>query len=455
VASRPLRVKELAEVLAFDFEEGSTPTFLAEWRPEDPAYAVLSTCSSLLAVVNVDGSPVIQFAHFSVKEYLTSERLTKAKDTVSRFHVSMTPAHTIVAQACLGVLLHLDEDITEDGLEDFPPAEYAAEQWANHARFESVALKVLDGLKRFFDPGKNHLSVWAWLYEPEYHALRFKPRPESPEKTCATPLHYAAFCGMHDIATFLIIEHSQDVNARGFRKEGTPLHVASREGFVEFASILLKHGADIEARDNMDWSPLERATSEGHVELTRVLLEHGANVNAEGINLLTPLFFALGPGKPEVARVLLKHGADVNAQNATRQTPLHRAKTKEVAQILLEHGADANALEIRARETPLHLASGDGRVDVVRVLLEHGVDANARDAYKRTPIHAACTRYIREEVLLDVVRLLLQYGSDIHVVDGWGKTPFMRATEVAHNLEDDRPRIEQFLLENGAEDHRK
>jgi hypothetical protein len=100
-ASRPLRVGELAEFLAFDFIEASTPEYLEDWRPEDPAHAVLSTCSSLLAVVNVDGLRVIQFTHFSVKEYLTSTRLSKAKDTVSRFHISMTSAHTIVAQACL------------------------------------------------------------------------------------------------------------------------------------------------------------------------------------------------------------------------------------------------------------------------------------------------------------------------------------------------------------------
>jgi hypothetical protein len=53
-ASRPLRVDELAEFLAFDFEAGSTPTFLADWRPEDPAHAVLSVCSSLLAIVELE-----------------------------------------------------------------------------------------------------------------------------------------------------------------------------------------------------------------------------------------------------------------------------------------------------------------------------------------------------------------------------------------------------------------
>jgi hypothetical protein len=117
VASRPLRVKELAEILAFDFEKESTPAFLADWRPEDPAHAVLSMCSSLLAVGDdEDGFQVIQFAHFSVKEYLTSERLAKTKETISRFHVSLTPAHTIIAQACLGVLLSLDENTTKDSL---------------------------------------------------------------------------------------------------------------------------------------------------------------------------------------------------------------------------------------------------------------------------------------------------------------------------------------------------
>jgi hypothetical protein len=160
VAARPLYVEELANILAFNFEVESTPTFRAERRSEDPVHTVLSTCSSLLAVVDVGGSRVVQFAHFSVKEYLTSARLAKAKDTISRFHVFMTPAHTTIAQACLGILLHLDENITKDSLKDFPLVEYAAEHWVGHARFENVSSNILDMMKRLFDPRKHHLSVW-------------------------------------------------------------------------------------------------------------------------------------------------------------------------------------------------------------------------------------------------------------------------------------------------------
>jgi hypothetical protein len=270
-ASRPLRAEELAEFLAFDFEAGSTPKFLADWRSENPENDVLSICSTLLVVVKPrSGSPIIQFAHFSVKEYLTSARLAETRDTISRFHVSMTPAHTIIARACLGVLLHLNQNITEDSLKDFPLAEYAAEHWVDHARFENVSAKVQDGTKRLFDPSKSRLSVWVWIYDPE-GPWRRSERSERPAEARATPLHYAAVYNMHDIATFLIVERSQDVNGWGFDRKETPLHVSSRRGHVEIARVLLEHGADTEARDNGDLSPLERVAHEGHVEFAQVL----------------------------------------------------------------------------------------------------------------------------------------------------------------------------------------
>jgi hypothetical protein len=166
VASRPLRVKELAEVFAFDFEAGSIPEPREDWREDDPVHAVLSACSSLLAVVNVEDTQVIQFSHFSVKEFLISERFPQANDPISCYHVSMTPAHTLVARVCLGTLLHLPEDVTRDSLQKFPLADYAAEHWVDHARFEDVSQNVEDGMKQLFDPWESHFPVWVWIHDP-------------------------------------------------------------------------------------------------------------------------------------------------------------------------------------------------------------------------------------------------------------------------------------------------
>jgi hypothetical protein len=48
VAIRPLRVDELAEVLALRFDPGQPAEYRADWRPEDSHEAVLSACSSLV-----------------------------------------------------------------------------------------------------------------------------------------------------------------------------------------------------------------------------------------------------------------------------------------------------------------------------------------------------------------------------------------------------------------------
>ncbi|KAI9439161.1 hypothetical protein H4582DRAFT_1877688, partial [Lactarius indigo] len=106
VASRPLRVEELAEILALDFDgaKEGIPELKEDWRGEDQQETVLSTCSSLISVVDDGGHRVVQFSHFSVKEFLTSVRLAGSSVDVSYFHISLEPAHTVIVKACLGVL---------------------------------------------------------------------------------------------------------------------------------------------------------------------------------------------------------------------------------------------------------------------------------------------------------------------------------------------------------------
>ena len=461
VASRPLLVEELAELLAFDFDAEAIPAFLPNWRPEDPGQAVLSTCSSLLSIVNVLGCLVIQFSHFSVKEYLMSPRLSKAADGVSRFYVSMADAHTIVAKACLGCLLHLGEKVSVSHLQKFPLAEYAARNWIAHARFENVAESMQDGLKRLFDERRPHFAVWVWIYDPRA-PWRRASRPESPCQPKGSPLHYAALCGLHDTVKFLIIERSQDANTRGFDDNETPLSGASREGHLKVAEVLLELGADVKAQDKDNWTALHVASAYGHIKITRMLLEHGADVealdlgnrtalhraserghlgivavlvehgadtNASDKDGRTPLHRATEGGHLDVARVLLEHGADVMIQDNDFWTPLDRAASRgdvKVARILLEHGADATAKD-EDDYTPLHVASIYGYTEIARVLLEHGADPNAQDLFGRTPLHRASI-----EGRLGVARVLLEHGADANVRDILDRAPLHRAAEEGH-----------------------
>ena len=161
VASRPLRVEELAEVLAFDLDTGRIPILNADWRWENQEEAVLSACSSLVSVIIEDGFRVVQFSHFSVKEFLTSDRLASSMEEISRFHISIESSHMILAQACLGVLLCLDDHTDKDIMEKSPLYRYVAEYGHQHARVGDVEFRIKDAMDCFFDIDKPHFSTWV------------------------------------------------------------------------------------------------------------------------------------------------------------------------------------------------------------------------------------------------------------------------------------------------------
>ena len=60
---------------------------------------VLSMCLTLVLIVYAGGSPVVQFLHFSVKEYLTSSWMLEG--CVLRYHIPLEPVHVVVTKACL------------------------------------------------------------------------------------------------------------------------------------------------------------------------------------------------------------------------------------------------------------------------------------------------------------------------------------------------------------------
>jgi hypothetical protein len=97
-AIRPLRVEELGEVFAIEFDEGSAPNLMEGWRPENAEEAVLSACSTLISVVKKKRSKIVQFSHFSVKEFLTSDRLlTSEYGGIRHYYIPLDGAHTILA----------------------------------------------------------------------------------------------------------------------------------------------------------------------------------------------------------------------------------------------------------------------------------------------------------------------------------------------------------------------
>jgi ankyrin repeat protein len=413
VAVRPLRVSELAEVLAVDFGTascGGTSILNTDWRWEDQEEAVLSTCSSLISVVDEYGSQVVQFSHFSVKEYLTSPRIAGLSGDVSRFHVLLEPAHTILAKACLGVLVRLgelvDEDNVEDNVEDtiedsiedkFPLAQYAVEHWVDHARFENVSSHIREGMEDLFDPDKPYFAAWLQVHDIDTEPSGYSPLyyfAEFENLKTATPLYYAALCGFHDLAEQLTIKHPQQVNATGGYYV-SPLGAALKGGHFKIAQLLYERGAEVDVQGRFSRTPLIGASYSGDLGIVQWLLSRSANLTVrDGYNGWTSLHVAVCHGHLEISRLLLQYKVDIHAHD-------------------------------NKGGTALHLAAEYDHVNVARLLFEHGADVNARDDCRNTPLHSTANYF----ECLEVARLLVEHGANIDAEDDVGRTTFQNASE--------------------------
>ena len=378
VAIRPLRVEELAEVLAVDFDDAEgIPRLKPSWRWEDQEQALLTSCSSLITIVKTGLSRVVQFSHFSVKEFLTSARLGTSSQDLSRYHIALWPAHMIMSQACLSILLRVDNLVEDSSVEERSPlAAYAAEYWVRHAQFEDVASQI-KGIEDLFDLDKPYFAAWCRLHDIDTRPFgtifcKFTPRWKFGE---STPLYYAALCGFPNLVEQLIVKHPQHVNAIGGYYM-TPAVAALAGRHFELAQVLHRNGSSVEPRGHEDHSPLHSAAFNGDLGMVQVLLDYGADVNARCECGYTPLNYYAVSGRfddPRVARLLLDHGANPNIRSRFNISPLRIASLKgrvDMARLLLEHGANTEVQDWQGK-TPLDVASGENRDEMIKLLLEY------------------------------------------------------------------------------------
>ena len=451
VAIRPLRVEELAEVLAFELDaaEGELPRYHPDWRWEDQEHALLSACSSLITIANNGNYRVIQFSHFSVKEYLTSERLSIASGDVSQYHVAMEPAHLILARSCLGVLLNFDRSVDREysesngrgggrhrryDYERTPLLKYAAEHWTSHAQVGKVSSCLKDAMETLFEPTKPYFEAWIRIQGQYYYDYSEQYQ-----------LFFAALNGFYDLVQHLIDRHPEQISPRG---SFNPLVAALRsQKHIRVAELLVKHGAPAHIRGG---SPLYSVILDSHdrVHAVQFLLKNGAQVNAGNWQLQTPLHSAAIVGCHEVTQILLEHGADVGLQNDFGQVPLHLvsersniAKKDEGKCLVLSRllllagscaGVDVNAHDFDGK-TPLHFASHNRWPKIVQLLLAHGANAKGVDNRGRSPLHEEESLFYHKEDPQDVLRitqLLLEQGVDINALDENHETPLHVASSL-------------------------
>ena len=437
----PLDVLEVAEIVAIDTAE---PYYHPEDRYCTPR-GLVSVCSGLVSTRTskrrggIFPSPnfeieELRLAHFSVKEYLVSDRVSLGP--VSRYKLDEVSCHGAMADLCISYLLQYKEDVfdiqsvtTNSNLEaqesgdeqpktetvghfqdlelceKSPFAPYAAMFWSVHlraAKLDDTTPLYAKSMKLFANPALLDRIV-------EHHRCWFEPRKGSlfrdlgivadsrrinlirnPLDDSISPVYYASLLGFDSFVSQLL-EAGESADSVG--PSGTALAVAARYGHKCTVKLLLKMGANVNGQEVweigtvgttiLSRSALHSAIEARHEDIADILLEHGAAVNTNLVldwefydgETNTPLQAAVLTGSTSLVQKLLDRGADVTVAGTHMGDALYIACRNVgdayLARLLLEKGADPSSLHHRHI---LDRAILEKNVPLLQLLVEYGVD---------------------------------------------------------------------------------
>lgn len=289
------------------------------------------------------------------------------------------------------------------------------------------------------------------------------------DKQGMSPLHIAAY-DLLDDRILDLLRYGADVNSRASNSsdnDWTALHYCAASALERNASkaieCLIKHGADVDAKDDKGRTPLLLVRPESDPTCIHYRVEtlsrHGADIHARDNEGWSALHYQVDSMSVELFRWLCDRGCDINCKNNKKETPLSLAimskcgnsRKKAMIQTILSLGADPNLVDFQMN-TPLCLSVTETCLDITRLLLEHGADVHQRDGNGRTPLHVAVTvqrlpliwsgedylwpesstppmpdgiiQHSAPRQIHEIVQLLVQYGADRNAKDNLGYTPW-------------------------------
>jgi hypothetical protein len=286
----------------------------------------------------------VSFSHFSVKEYLVSDRIKSSQ--ASEFALDEQASHIQIAQSCLRYHLYIckekaQNEVTSSICFEFPLWKYAGRFGLDHV--EAVAREQwTPSLCRRLEDVFEHRGVafrnlvglqdgrFSAVLSPHFNDFRF---PSS--------LYYTLFMRHLQLLKFLLESSTCHVdNLGGY--DGTALNLACSRGNLSVMEILLDAGASpylgnlrcrcalevsvhggaksatekllglpdmLERCAELSYFPLVHATKKDEVDLIELLLQHGADINACGKDGVSAYKIAVDYGNRKAIDLLRKYGA--------------------------------------------------------------------------------------------------------------------------------------------------
>jgi ankyrin repeat protein len=376
------------------------PAFDRDEILEDPL-EVLSICSSLVTLTTVskddrhdrpfDSQRIIALAHYSVQEYLVSDRIKQGE--AKQYSLEAVTCHDAIMQDCLHYLLQFQQLETRPSIiiNKFALARYSAIFWSSHVQETGGEIaKSRQLILDLLSSGNPAYVNWIRLYD---HPRTIVSDTHLAEEGCdmPQPLYCAAMLGESRVVEILL-EAGANVNAAG-GYYGSTLQAAFFEGADDdVIKALLKAGADVNRPGRYYYSALQAAAWSGDEKVVQMFLEAGAKVDEDGGDDGSALEAALDDDNHSMVQTLLEAGADPNTQVEEYGNVLQLASftcsNAGIVELLLRAGAKVNA-QGGHFGSALRAASCVGDDKIVEILLEAGAEVNAQGGYYGNALQAA------------------------------------------------------------------
>ena len=493
-SSRPIRLEEIAEVMAIDFTAKPRPFYDPRKRLID-SERFFQIYSSLVHVVKIKSKTVefreLRLAHLSVRDFLASLKIRDS--TVSYFAIDPLSAHTSIAQTCLIYLRQFDKplELMSRPPESYSLARYAAKHWPFHVQevvgaagslirtptdkltkvsisdqsmpLITLIVELLLQILKVLSLSSTSAQVQGLPTDLNYlcsellsaqdaqlqsQILFFDPDTpwiEQPDvartlNILPSALYYAAHAGLQTSVKMLLAKGT-DANATGGRY-GNALQAAACKGHLDVVELLLAGGADVNMAGGDYGNALQGACSYGHRRCAMLLIVNGADVNAKGGEHATALHAAAFIGHDRIAALLIEKGAEIDCFDDAHSTPLLWASREghyETAQLLLEHGADC-MIQDEGGWTALDECAPAGFDSIAQMLIDHHLPIiHSKDKQDYTALHHTAPQHHDS-----TVTILLNAGMDIDARNCHGRSPIFQAVGSGH---EDTVRV---FLERGA-----
>ena len=299
-SARPLTISELIDAIAVDISS-------ARLNPKRRLRNADGIRDIYVRLVDIGPSPddtdtsddeekheqTVRIAHFSVQEYLESERIRSQNAAI--FSLTAVTAHVEITQICL--IYILEPGFADGTLDEHPLARFATRFWLRHYRNTGYQDSKSDNLVlQFFQCQRwlflSLIKLLELVNEEDYEEYMLK------DEDLPSSVYFASLLGLRWVLAELLSAQQQkeserfilpvtstikvaDVNAQcGIY--GNALQVASCYSHEEVVKLLVHEGADVNAQGGKFGNALQAASLKGHEEIVNLLIHEGADVNAQG-----------------------------------------------------------------------------------------------------------------------------------------------------------------------------